>query len=277
VVNWVKGRLYRNVDAMILPAPSHGEDYERWGTPRDRMFFGLNCVDNAFFADRCDRWRNESESTRREMNLPDRFLLGVGRMIEKKNWHALLKAWEARMSEVTSRGCDLVLVGDGPERGRLEEVVRSSGIRNVHFRGFEDQEGLCRYYALASGLVLPSRHGETWGLVVNEAMAAGLPILVSRECGCAQTLVEDGVNGWTFNPADVAGIGEALGKWMACTGEHLRTMGACSQRQIGAWDVTRFAREATRAAVHVAGIPARRGSYLDRVLINTWKGRYRPT
>src|SRR5690606_1799965 len=124
LVNWVKGRLYRNVDAMMLPAPSHAKDYEQWGIPQDRMFFGLNCVDNAFFSNRCHKWRNASDETRREMNLPKRFLLGVGRMIERKNWHSLLKAWERSNGADASRGCDLVLVGDGPERVNLEELAR---------------------------------------------------------------------------------------------------------------------------------------------------------
>ena len=78
------------------------------------------------------------------------------------------------------------------------------------FAGFQQGDAVCAYYGLASCLVLPSI-SETWGLVVNEAMAAGLPVLVSQRCGCVPELVQDGVNGYVCDPLDTEGMARLLG------------------------------------------------------------------
>ena len=78
----------------------------------------------------------------------------------------------------------------------------------VHFYPFMSQEELKPFYHNASWFILPSRFGETWGLVVNEAMASGLPVLVSEQSGCASTLVKKGINGYTFSPNDENGLSD---------------------------------------------------------------------
>jgi glycosyltransferase involved in cell wall biosynthesis len=96
----------------------------------------------------------------------------------------------------------LVLVGDGPQRDELRSMALVKGLTEVHWPGFKYFHELPLYYALAGCFILPSVR-EPWGLVVNEAMASGLPVLVSNSCGCAPDLVREGENGYTFDPANI--------------------------------------------------------------------------
>jgi glycosyltransferase involved in cell wall biosynthesis len=130
------------------------------------------------------------------------------------------------------------------------------------------------YYGLATALALPSVRGETWGLVVNEAMASGLPVLVSRQCGCAATLVEAGGNGWVFDAEQTGEIASALQRLEGC--DWLR-MGTRSREIIAGWGLERFYEGVREAAECVLKFPPKPAGLLDRLLLRSWNGRYRPT
>jgi 1,2-diacylglycerol 3-alpha-glucosyltransferase len=103
-----------------------------------------------------------------------------------------------------------VLCGDGPERANLESFAQQSAYAaEVHFPGLKSSRELLPFYAGAGCFVLPSTR-EPWGLVVNEAMAAELPVLVSDRCGCAPDLVREGENGFRFDPSQSASLAEQL-------------------------------------------------------------------
>src|SRR5690606_28881120 len=102
----------------------------------------------------------------------------------------------------------VVFVGSGELEGKLLERCSEAGIR-FKFAGFKNQSELPACYAAADALVLPSAQ-ETWGLVVNEAMACGIPAIVSDSCGCAADLIEPGVTGYCFPTGDVAALGRCL-------------------------------------------------------------------
>jgi 1,2-diacylglycerol 3-alpha-glucosyltransferase len=275
LVNWVKRRIYANVDAVLLPAPSHVSDYEFWGIPHDRMFFGVNAVDNDFFAGRAARSRVNADNLRKEQNLPEKFLLGVGRQIPKKNWPALVKAWSSFKKHCADSAMQLVLVGNGPDRGNLERAVRKLGLRDVQFRDFASQEELAGLYGLAHALVLPS-HGETWGLVINEAMACGLPIMASRGCGCATTLVENGRNGWRFDPETVEDMTTCIIRLDSLSQEEWACMSRRSRKIIANWGLKRFCEGVWEAVCFVQNAPTKRLSPIDRAILPIWNGRYRP-
>ena len=105
--------------------------------------------------------------------------------------------------------------------------------------GFVQYPDLPRWYAEASCFVHASLI-EPWGLVVNEAMAAGLPVIVSRTCGCAADLVQEGVNGWTFDPTDKLGLAELMRR-ISASPEQAKLMGESSRRIIRDWGTERFA------------------------------------
>lgn len=275
-VNYVKRRIYRNVDAMLIPAPSHRLSYIEWGMRGEQLFYGLDVVDNEWFAQKAAEAQTKKDTWHQKYGLPERFFLSVGRQVPKKNWATLLTAYKEYHQNVKSNPWGFVLVGDGPDRRNLERQVREEEILDVRFVPFLSQEDLCRFYALCSVLILPSFYGETWGLVINEAMACGVPVLVSKECGCGQSLVKPGENGWTFSPRDSKQLAEGMSV-MSCQGDTmLARMGLASQEIISQWSLNRFVHGALAAIDYCNGVSRGFNSFADRVLLAVWKGRYRP-
>jgi len=112
-----------------------------------------------------------------------------GRLIKRKNVDLIIN------SLIGFKKVFLLIIGDGEEKIRLSDLARRKGI-DFAITGFiEEQEELFKIYNVGDILILPS-YNEPWGLVVNEAMAAGLPVIVSNECGCSLDLVRDGENGY---------------------------------------------------------------------------------
>ncbi len=164
------------------------------GVAPERIWKGYDVVDNAFFAThaREARWRAQAALLRHGVEGP--FFIYVGRLAPEKNLASLLRAHGAYKTQ-RETPWDLVLVGDGPLGRRL----RALGKPGTHFLGSLEPGDLAGLYGAAGALVLPSL-SEPWGLVVNEAMAAGLPAIVSERCGCVPELVRPGQSGWVFDP-----------------------------------------------------------------------------
>jgi glycosyltransferase involved in cell wall biosynthesis len=277
LVNAIKRRIYANVDAMLVPAPSHLDTCTHFGLPASRVFFGVDVVDNDWYAAEARRHRDARAREVKGVQLPERYFLGVGRQVPKKNWLTLVDAYARYRRDAVGPAWDLVLVGDGPERPAIAARVSDRAIPGVHLLPFLDPSKVPIAYANAGCLVLPSFYGETWGLVVNEAMASGLPVLVSEQCGCAQSLVNLGRNGWTFQPERVEELAILLGRLANLDDETRAQMGAHSAEVIADWSLDRFAAGASDAVA--ACLNVRRGfaNPLDRVLLSLWKGRFRPT
>ena len=275
LVNFIKKCIYRNVNAVISPAPSQAGAFEYWGVERERIFFGLNVVDNAWFSSRVDTFRSNKNLLLEELGLPEQFILGVGRLIEKKNWLQLVEAFAEVNQGILEKKWALVLVGEGPDKSKIKTFCKSRPLADVIMRPFASQEELCKYYALASAVVLPSSF-ETWGLVVNEAMAAVLPVLVSDQCGCADSLVEHGKNGYLFSPNNKSALIEVLQRFMNKDSDERIAMGKRSIEIISEWSLDRFSQAAWQAIEHAQKNPVRKKSFIDSLIIANWKGRYRP-
>ncbi len=160
----------------------------------------------------------------------------------------------------------LVILGDGELRPQLEEERGRLGLNQwVLMPGFKQYEELPAWYGLASGFVHASTV-EQWGLVVNEAMATGLPVLVSKRCGCARDLVREGVNGFTFDPFDVEELSRRM--YDLAHGDVDRaSMGRASREIIAHWGPERFA-QGLEAAVEIAlSFPRPRAGWPLRVLL----------
>jgi glycosyltransferase involved in cell wall biosynthesis len=179
--------------------------------------------------------------------LPLRYFLFVGRLVWEKGVFDLLSAY-ASLDPNLRAAIALLFVGEGPDRQRLEEQARLiSG--QVLFPGFVHRDQLPAYYALADMLILPS-HTEPWGLVVNEAMACGLPVVVSRAAGCVADLVRAGWNGRIVSPGDIAGIGEAM-QSLACGTALRHGMGLNSTEHIHQYSAESWAEGITAAVEQV--------------------------
>ena len=160
----------------------------------------------------------------------------------------------------------LVLLGDGPLRESLKSQITTLNLcDHVLLPGFKQYDELPAYFGLAGAFVHASTT-EQWGLVVNEAMASGLPVIVSNRCGCAADLVQEGVNGFTFDPCNV----EQLANLMLLVSDFrfpISDFGAASERIISAWGPEHFANGLYGAvAESLKNSPPRLG-VLDRLLL----------
>ncbi len=163
--------------------------------PAERIVRFYDVVDNRRYADGVQALRKETAA---EHALPENYFLFVGRMAPEKNTLGLLAAW--LIYRYKGGTWPLVMAGDGPDMPQVRSILKDSPYRaEVYLPGLQSSAQLLPLYAFASCFVLPSKR-EPWGLVVNEAMAAGVPVLVSSHCGCAPDLVQHGNTGWVFDP-----------------------------------------------------------------------------
>jgi glycosyltransferase involved in cell wall biosynthesis len=140
----------------------------------------------------------------------------------------------------------LLLVGSGANQRELEERAKRNAPGTVQFLGFVHREELPEIYALAEGLIFPT-HSDPWGLVVNEAMACGLPIIVTSVAGCALDLVEDGWNGYVVPPRDGSRLANAMANLLGDAGRR-EEMGRRSRERIEAFSPVAWARGMLEAA-----------------------------
>jgi len=192
----VKRVLVGMFDGAIAAGPSHAEYLRFLGMRHDNIAVVGNCVDDNFFRLGADAARKAGRGY-----LPERYFLFVGRFISIKNLSFLLRAYGWYRLHTKGLPVDLVLVGSGPLESSLRSQVELERITGVHFAGSKQAGDLPAYYAHALALVLPST-SEPWGLVVNEALACGIPALVSDHCGCADTLISEGRTGFRFDPVN---------------------------------------------------------------------------
>ena len=251
-----KRLLVGQYDAALVGGTTHRAYLEKLGFPSSRVSFGLHAVDNAYFCRRAADVRADPSAYRDFPGLGDEapFFLTANRFTPRKNLPRLLRAY-GRYRARTSRPWRLVLLGDGPERPRLEALVRQASIGGVTFAGFRQIDETPTYYGRAGAFVHPAL-ADQWALVVNEAMAAGLPVLVSTGAGCARDLVRDGENGYRFDPLDVRDLAAKMAQ--LATSVDLARMGARSQEVVAAWSPERFAEglwEAVQAGRPSAGRP----------------------
>lgn len=247
----VKRRLLRLCGAALVAGTPHGAYLADLGFPADRTFYGYDVVDNEHFV-RGSAIAHEDEGRfRKQYSLPDRYFLASARFIPKKNLPSLLLAYRQFRRAWDGEEIHLVILGDGELRGELLGHIEKLNLStSVRLPGFGQYEDLPIYYGLATAFIHSSTV-EQWGLVVNEAMAAGLPVLVSDRCGCAEDLVLDGANGYRFPPDDPAALASSMLRVVGDERTRLE-MGNRSREIVAQWGLERFSsglREAARVAI----------------------------
>ena len=230
-------------DYGIAGGKPHVRYLRQLGFPPHRIARFYDVVDNRFYQDAADQARR-SPALRGQLGLPENYFLYVGRLAPEKNIGGLLDAF-ARYRQSGGRWA-LVLAGDGPERVRLEAQCAALAIQDqVHFAGLKNTRETTAYYAFAGCFVLPSTR-EPWGLVVNEAMAAGLPVIVSRRCGCAEDLVLPGANGFVFDPAREGELTDRLLSMSTSDQSTMDGLGRKSREIIEGYSLKHWAAEVAR-------------------------------
>jgi glycosyltransferase involved in cell wall biosynthesis len=195
----------RRFDGYLYVGRRNRAYLEHYGAPADRLFFSPHCVDN-------DAFSKASEAARREtavgsIGSRQRRVLFVGRLIGDKRPTDLVRA-VGRLA-AAGQAVELIIAGAGELERSLTEAAHAEGVQ-ARFLGFVNQSRLPEVYASADVIVLPSSARETWGLVINEAMACGVPAVVSDRVGCGPDLVEPGITGATFPAGDVDAMTAAI-------------------------------------------------------------------
>jgi glycosyltransferase involved in cell wall biosynthesis len=208
--------LLRFFDGYLYVGERHREYLAHYGAPAGRTFFSPHCVDNDGFRDASDAARQAAPAGR---SSEVRRLLFVGKLIERKRPLDLIRAaaWLCRNGVPV----EVAFAGSGELRPSLEAAAKAEELP-VHFLGFVNQSELPAIYASSDVLVLPSDALETWGLVVNEAMACGVPAVVSDEVGCSPDLVETGATGGTYPVGDVQALAKSIKSVLALPREATR-------------------------------------------------------
>jgi glycosyltransferase involved in cell wall biosynthesis len=228
------GALYRGCDRLLAIGSANAAFYRAMGVPDHKIFLVPYCVDNERFVIAANLTDNQRAEIRKRYEVPaDRLaVLYAAKFMPRKRPGDLLDA-ACRLKTQAGLPFTLIMAGSGELEGELRAFCVEHGLDNVVFTGFINQSALPALYAAADVFVLPSEQ-ETWGLAVNEAMCAGLPIVVSREVGCVADLVADGVNGYTPSAGDTEALASALRRLIE--DEDLRRrQGSESRKRILQW------------------------------------------
>lgn len=212
VVEFMKTRFARLCTAFVAAGKASRDYLLQLGAPADRIFTAPDAVDVKLYARRAEETRQRAAAVRAQHDLPRRYFLYVGRLVPEKGIFDLLAAYSA-LAEHERSQIGLVFAGDGASRGRLAERAAAITPGSVRFSGFVHREELPQLYTLAEALVFPT-HSDTWGLVVNEAMACSLPVIASDVAGCVPDLVEDGRNGFVFPAGNIGQLTRAMRTWL---------------------------------------------------------------
>ncbi len=202
-LKWMKKRFVRNCEAYLSYGTDATKQLIALGADASRVVTGCNTVDIETFEERTETARNAPEFPDWRKGYPKHLILYIGQMIERKGVPDLIRAFQS----IKARDLGLVLVGDGPERERYQREFE--GVDRVYWEGYKQSRDLGPFLAAADVLVMPSRL-ELWGLVVNEAMASGLPVISTTCSGSTTDLVEEGVTGYSFEAKDEMALATLL-------------------------------------------------------------------
>jgi glycosyltransferase involved in cell wall biosynthesis len=238
----IKSWLVKKYSSALVGGDIHKRYLIKLGFPEDAIFTGYDIVDNSVF---------HPDTIKRLSNpLSKHFFLSINRFVEKKNLPLLISAYASYRQQLSENAWDLVLCGDGGLRPALENLINQNQLQNnVHLPGFLQQDELLPYFAHAKCFIHASTT-EQWGLVVNEAMAAGLPVIVSNRCGCFEDLVMEGVNGFGFNPENQQELTNLMLK-VSSDEVDLKSMGQASLKHIQRYSPDYFA-QGLKSAIQYA-------------------------
>ncbi len=245
-------RLYGACERVLPIGERSRAHYRRLGVPDDKMIFSPYCVNTApFRAEERDR-ESMREPMRRELGIDDGALviLFAGKLSERKGVHTLVAAVKHLPPEIRSRAV-VAFLGAGAEQESLARACAEAPVVRTLFIGFRNQRELSPYYHAADVFTLPSLWGETWGLVVNEALHHGVPCAVSSAVGCGPDLIHENLTGAVAEAGSAEGLAAAILR-AAGLADCVETRARCRERA-GRYSTAAAARGIARAWREVAG------------------------
>jgi len=209
----LKWPLYQSfiprLDGCLATGKWSRDYFLHYGAKPERVFVVPHSVDIDYFSNRAAEFQAKRDELRARWNISPRdfTFLFAGKFVEKKRPLDFVRAIAGAAAKRTSvKG---LMIGDGPLREECETAARSMNAP-ITFAGFLNQSEMAQAYVAADALILPSDGGETWGLVVNEAMSCGLPCIVSDHVGCGPDLIQPGLTGDIFQLSDVSRLTELI-------------------------------------------------------------------
>lgn len=216
---WIKEQIKKLFLKMCDGAFCYGTKSREYsiklGMPENRIFIPCQATDNNTIEKLYFENKKIAESIKREFGFKPFNFIYVGRLSPEKNVKLLIKAF-AEIKNKLERAINwgLIIVGDGPLRTELEKLALTLGVKDsIFFVGGKFWKDVIKFYAVSDVFILPSI-SEPWGLVVNEAMVCGLPVIVSRRAGSYYDLVKEGENGFGFDPYNQEELEEIMRKFV---------------------------------------------------------------
>jgi len=259
LIQWIKDKLIKQADGLWFPSEDYKKDYAYFHRKGIYFFYGYNCIDNQLF-----KFNGEKK-------LDNNVIVCVARLVPIKNIDNLLKAWQ--LVEQKNTDYQLVIIGDGPLYPDLIKLKEDLNLKKVSFIGAVANSDIPAYFSQADALILASL-SETWGLVVNEAMAGGLPLLLSSYINANQALLAEGTNGFSFNPFDINGMSEAILSFIGLRIEIKRKMSVHSTTMIDSMSYEKMGTQLIGALRDINNKKMRHPDPIAFALLNLWSGQY---
>lgn len=234
----VKGLLIRQFDGFICFGRTSAEYLLALGAKPDQILTDRAAVvDDERIRRGYQTGLEEREEKHRTLGLSPRNFIYVGRLIPEKNILRLIEAFaDFQKKGVNPDDWGLLLLGEGDLKGDLQRRVAELSLDSVRFLHGVPWYEVAPALALADVLVLPS-YSEPWGLVVNEAMICGLPVLVSERCGCVPDLVVTGQTGFSFDPQDGGQLAQFLQTFAKFLDEERTRMGDAARQRVSTFSL----------------------------------------
>lgn len=242
--------IFRLASGFLSSGTANNDLYRFYGVPIKKLIpFGYSMVHQLLLPE-SRQLESKKDCIRKEMGIPENgfVVLFCGRFIKQKGLFELLQAFQ----KLQNRDKVLVLVGGGEIEMELREYVTANNIQSVHFFGFQGRKDLPKFYAMSDVLVLPSWR-ETWGMVVNEALCFGLPVIVSDQVGAAPDLVKNGFNGYIFPYKNVRALTHSMNQVMNFSEEQRIDAKNVSQKLIADWSNRDLIGPLTNYLDHILG------------------------
>jgi glycosyltransferase involved in cell wall biosynthesis len=234
---WIRRFVAKRIDGYCSCGLKNREYLESLGIQSSTITTVSIAVDNNYFHDSATLAKREE--MRRNLELSGMVFSNIGQLVPRKGLDRLLMAWAGLPKEVIESST-LLIVGSGTEEGKLKKQAVDLGLSRVRFVTAKPISEIPYFYAATDVFILPTLE-DGWGLVINEAMASGIPVLCSKHAGCFSELLEEGGNGHSFDPLDADDTRRAIITMFEKGTEELARMGKRSMQIVAIFNYDRMA------------------------------------
>ncbi|MCG3110233.1 MAG: glycosyltransferase family 4 protein [Candidatus Manganitrophus sp. SB1] len=235
--------LIRYSDGVIASSRVARDAFLHYGAREDRLLTAVMPIEVSYFQRQTEAFRQSEECKRLRGEYSGPILLSIGQLIRRKGYLELFKIYE----QIVKRRPDveLLIIGEGPERPLYEKIVQEKGWANVHFIGYVQKEELSKYFAAADLFVFHTL-SDSFGAVLSEAMAAGVPSVSSVHAAATHDLIEEGLTGFKFDPKDIESSAEAILKALEMSVVAKKVMVKTAYERVKQFDIEVSAEEMIR-------------------------------